>query len=472
VIVIKFREGGVLKQKNGRIEADGLDLTKFYKVISQIKDPVINRILPFDSDVTKKVLEIQRQAREKTGEKDGSLELFVSVKFKEAGKIDSIVKQLNDDDEVELAYLSLDPADPPSSPDYSSYQKYLDPSPDGINARHAWSKKNGNGNNVAICDVEMGYALHEDLPTIINTGRPFSPSGPFGIDMRSVVNHGTNVQGVLYAKHNHTHGFPPHGIGVMGICPRSKGYFSLEDRRDPTTRHDAILDAIGVLQKGDVLLLECQWKEQGSSNAPIPVESDLYIFRLLTTVIRGQDLIVIEPAGTNGFGSGINLDDPTCTYGARPWQQTPPRPVLRPPWLSGDSSAIIVGGGERCNNYPQFDVRCTTSNFGSRVDCHAWGSGVYTTETQYDSAGVPTSDDYSLGGFGGTSSAGAIIAGAAACLQSRHILMKGHYASPALIRKVFREVSLGTPQSAADESANGHIGPMPDLGKVFSYLGL
>ena len=78
---------------------------------------------------------------------------------------------------VEAAYLIPKPVAPPSDLDYAKpgnatgnevtdpYQGYLDPAPDGIDARWAWLGMGGRGDGMRICDVEYDYnPNHADLP--------------------------------------------------------------------------------------------------------------------------------------------------------------------------------------------------------------------------------------------------------------------------------------------------------------------
>src|SRR3954468_19695543 len=45
-----------------------------------------------------------------------------------------------------------------------TFQGYLDPAPLGIDARYAWTRPGGRGENVRICDIEYNWNLtHNDL---------------------------------------------------------------------------------------------------------------------------------------------------------------------------------------------------------------------------------------------------------------------------------------------------------------------
>ena len=92
-----------------------------------------------------------------------------------------------------------------------------------------------------------------------------------------------------------------------------------------------------------------------------------------------------------------------------------------------DSGAIIVGAGQQ----PSSGVdrqREEFSSFGSRIDLQGWGSGVVTTGygDLYMAPDRPADPGlWYTGGFNGTSSAAAIVAGAVANLQSIALAQSG-----------------------------------------------
>lgn len=154
------------------------------------------------------------------------------------------------------------------------------------------------------------------------------------------------------------------------------------------------------------------------------------------------------------------------------------RVVSSPPGLTnwharGDSGAILVGAGSAdiCHD------RLLYSTYGSRVDMQGWGEKVTTLgrsnfQSSYDLNPDPTGDirqAYTTY-FDGTSSAGAMVAGAAAALQS----LAQYRPSPLNVRLTPGEMrdllkNTGIPQGQRGLPEN--IGPFPDLGAAALALG-
>jgi hypothetical protein len=110
-----------------------------------------------------------------------------------------------------------------------------------------------------------------------------------------------------------------------------------------------------------------------------------------------------------------------------------------------ESGAIMVGAAG--SSVPH--ERETRSNYGSRIDCYAWGENIDTLETT----------DYQID-FNGTSGASAIIAGAALAVQGMAETNLGYRLSPLQMRAILSDPALGTP--SADPPAD-RIGVMPNL---------
>jgi len=117
-------------------------------------------------------------------------------------------------------------------------------------------------------------------------------------------------------------------------------------------------------------------------------------------------IIVIEPAG-NG---NQNIDDVVS------------------------SGAILVGASKSSTL-----TRLQGTNFGNRVDVHAWGENVVTTgyATLYGNQSSTLNDDYT-DVFGGTSSSSALVAGAAACLQGIFYAYTGNKLTPVQMRNILK----------------------------------
>ncbi len=126
-----------------------------------------------------------------------------------------------------------------------------------------------------------------------------------------------------------------------------------------------------------------------------------------------------------------------------------------------DSGAIVVAAAS--SKLPH--TRIKYSNYGSRIDCFASGENVVTAGLYPRSSGLAT-NTYSAT-FGGTSSASAIIAGAAIAIQSITEAKYDFRISPMQMRNLLSSEMYGT------SSANGHrldkIGVMPDLKKIIDH---
>ena len=124
----------------------------------------------------------------------------------------------------------------------------------------------------------------------------------------------------------------------------------------------------------------------------------------------------------------------------------------------------MVSGCESDLNVSPAGTHRAVYNYGSRIDCYAWGEEAYST---YWSETAPTVfDDYRT--FGGTSAAGAIIAGAAILEQDMAKSKPGPYLQPAQLRALLSDRSNGT--SIVDGKGT-QVGVMPDLVKVGQKLG-
>ena len=244
-----------------------------------------------------------------------------------------------------------------------------------------------------------------------------------GIDY-AYKRHGNSVLGILVARHN--------TIGVAGIAPNAtvRTVSVFEEGTYVMQPSAAITYAANRMAAGDVLLIE----DQLGGVKPLELEP-LSLTAIKTAV--GNLLVVIEPAG-NG---GLPLDDQVTPGNQR---------ILRRHSRSFvDSGSIIVGA---CKG-PAPAVASGWSNFGCRVDCCASGDGVTTTD------GVAPWYTHT---FNGTSSASAIVAGAAAVIQGR---VKALGRTPLRSRQMRWVLKTYSASIAAGQPA---IGGVPDLGAVFT----
>ncbi len=380
-------------------------------------------------------------------------------------------KRLNDlPDELDLAYKELAASSPvspnPAGDSLFARQGYLTSGPAGINARSLWDL-GANGSGVAFIDLEMGwYLAHEDL-------RP-SLSVVFGENFEADADHGTSVLGIVWGKDSPpvTGGSGPLTGGILGIAPGVSSvqlvsrYHVAENSASEVAC--AIGHAIPLLNPGDVLLLEVQ-----KGSLPKPTEIDDLDFDAIRLAVS-RDIIVIEAAG-NG---GLHLDTISNVKGDRTLNSSP----------AFDSGAIMVGASRKIVENVSVSGRLEgrhsrhpNSNFGSRVNCYAWGEGIMTTTATY---GEPETEDpfasRYAGLFGGTSGASAIIAGAAILLQSRHEVKKGARLTNTNdprqnMRAVLSASDTGTRQKFFPVSATvltDPIGVMPEMSKIIGKLGL
>ena len=393
--------------------------------------PVIRAIPP------KELLELERKVARTELSLLHSLTSYWKLDIRHvAKKADQIVKVFNTLDEVDFAYRELEATDPvvnPADDPYNPSQNYQDPAPDGIDARWAWTQLNGEGAGVGFVDLEQGWFLsHEDYANK-------SPALLYG-DNRDGVgtyvgNHGTAVLGEVSADDN--------TVGVVGIAPSvsSVNVTSHWDAASSSSGNvaDAIVGALPALQPGDVLLLEIQ-------KGFLPTETDVADFDAIRLAVA-LGIIVVEAAGNGGF----DLDNYTDGGGNFV--------LSRASADFKDSGAIMVGAS--FSSLPH--NRIGFSNFGSRIDCYAWGENVTTAGYgDLDNGGGDKNRTYT-GTFGGTSSASPIVTGAAVILQGLYKANTPGRLSPARMRDLLSNPATGTAQGS---DIAGHIGVMPDLRSI------
>jgi len=394
------------------------------------------------------------------------LSVFYKIESPEE-KIDKLCESLLDQDVVEAAYVKppielpdhMSPmvpsavAPPAITPDFTGRQGYLDASPGGIDARHAWTIAGGKGAGIKIVDLEHGWQFsHEDLQ--VNSLGLLD-----GINSTS-TNHGTAVIGEIGGDEN--------GFGITGIAPEDKvGGVSWSSMSAST----AIRTAADSVNSGDIILLEghmagprhnFQLRPDQKGYIAIEWWSDMFA-AIQYAISRG--VIVIEAAG-NG---AEDLDD--SLYDIRP--SGFPSSWVNPFNTSNPSSrAVFVGAGApppgtHGRNSGPDRSRLDFSNYGSRIDVQGWGREV-TSAGYGDLQGV-TQDRWYTDNFGGTSSASPIVTGAVACLQG----IKKARGEPLL---TFTEVinilrTTGSPQqNHPSRPVTQRIGNRPDLKEAIDSL--
>jgi hypothetical protein len=314
-------------------------------------------------------------------------------------------------------------------------QGYLQRAPGGIDAVFAWEQPGGGGQGQKFFDLERGWTLnHKDLVKqratlvhgqIVDSARP----------------HGTSVLGVVCGVDNDR--------GGAGVASKSISVSVVSSY--PGGRANAILAATDKLDLGGVLLIESQLPnlEVGEDTwlaMPIEaVEAEFDAIRQATA----KGITVVECAG-NG---GNNLDDFTGESGDH---------LLRRGVR--DSGAIIVGAANVRTSPTR--SRFFNSNYGGRVDCYAWGEDIDTADST-DTA--PFSVTSYTQTFRETSGAGAIIAGAALCIQGIVEASGGPRLDAFQMRDMLCNPSTGTP---SHKPSTDRIGVMPNLRKIIENNGL
>lgn len=340
---------------------------------------------------------------------------------------EELARRLQALQDIDVAYVESGPAPPPSvnPADDTRFasQGYLTAAPDGIDAIWAWSFTDGD--DVGFVDLEQGWMLnHEDLATA-------------NITLISGLNqayqsHGTSVLGEVLAVDN--------TVGDVGIAPRAGGRVVSEWRNSTTfSTAAAILSAAQVMSRGDVLLIESQ-----TSPARLPRETEALTFDAIRHAIDNDHIVVVEAAG-NG---ATDLDA---------WTDTAGRHTLdRNSNDFRDSGAILVGAASSTAPH----ARLNFSNYGSRIDCYAWGENIDTLDGASTSAYT--------GGFNGTSGASPIVAGAAVLINCWKKRQSGAHAYASEdMRDLLGDTALNT---ASANPASDRIGVMPNLRAIFESL--
>jgi len=347
---------------------------------------------------------------------------YVAVEARDDKTAAAIARALQQHGLVEEAYVEAGPVPPPVNPlddPRSANQGYLDAAPGGIDARWAWSVTSGFG--VGFVDLERGWTLnHEDL-----AGASISVISGVNQDFHG---HGTAVLGEVIAVDNQR--------GGIGIAPAA-GCRVVSQWRTTTTYSTAaaILSAGQAMSRGDVLLLEAQTSFGGLQNLPVEVEP--VVFDAIRHVVD-LGIVVIEAAGNGGH----DLD--TFVNAAN-------RRVLnRGSNEFRDSGAIMVGAASSNAPHGRLGFSC----HGSRIDCYGWGENIDTTGDGWQGN---ASNSYTTG-FGGTSGASPIVAGAAVLLQSWRKSRGPVYGPETLRNMMSGPVNVPSANPAIDR-----IGVMPNL---------
>lgn len=377
-----------------------------------------------------------------------SLTAYWRIDVRQEDDAETLRSALHGMPEINIAYHETEVRDAATGTEditsniYERDQHFLDAAPSGIGARDVWKKQNGEGHDVRVIDLEGGWILaHEDLPgPQLLYGSNGCDDPNFGGD------HGAAALGIVGGVNN--------DLGIIGVAPRiaSLNVVSHYDAAKKTALHvaDAIDAAAKHLRPGDILMLEVQRFHEKKA-LPTEIESaDLHAIRHAVA----QGVIVIEAAGNSGF----DLDSWSDPTGQHTLDMNAPGHTDSGAIVVGSSYATVVrdpGGFEGHRRY-------YTSNYGSRVNNYAWGEQIYTTG--YGTiAGTSGATNSYTASFGQTSGATAIIAGAAALVQSWYKGAHGEPLTPEAMRATLSNAETATPQAMSGE---GTVGVMPDLAAI------
>ncbi|HEY6137008.1 MAG TPA: S8 family serine peptidase [Thermoanaerobaculia bacterium] len=395
-IAVKFQEGTGIRYRGQRFVANArqadADAAAATEIVAQ--NAAVTRVRPLFTLDEDRLAQLRSAGEARSGRKLADLSLYYRIDVRPgttSAAMADTVAALNALPSVETAYVPImsrpAAADiPPTTPLLESQQAYLDSaSTGGIDARYAWTIPGGKGQNVKIVDVENGWrTTHEDLPALFYN---------YSAGSLASASHGAAVLGILGAVDN--------AYGMTGIANQAQlGIDSVGGATD-TEIADSIVRATAAVGVGGIVLIEQELIVSlygapcGCIGCAAPVEySNACYDAVLAATSTGR--IVIEPAG-NG-GQDLDLS---------------PLPQFKDP--AKNSGAIMVGAKESGTS----TQKTCFSNYGGRVDVNSWGWNVASLGFGDLFRTYPASDpnqEYTAT-FSGTSSASAIIAGAAAAAQ-------------------------------------------------------
>jgi hypothetical protein len=435
-VVVKFREGNRVRFNGGQLSGiSGPQAAVFENLLREIgiAGTAIRRL----HNRPEAELDAERDlAQRRSGRELADLNHYYVLNLPQGVNAAEVANRLNALDFVEFAEPAPRPAPPPfdispPTPDFTSFQGYRNPVPQGIGVPDPSAFPGTDGAGVSFADVEYSWQLdHEDLELpsnrIVNVGS--TPSDPF-----NDTDHGTAVLGAIVGERNI--------YGVTGIAPAAVALLAPANTILGYNPAGAISAATGRLSAGDVIVIEQQYSVCGTSNyGPLEVLQPVYDAVSTATALG---IIVVAAAG-NG---NVNLDAASCGGLFN-------RSVR-------DSGAIIVGAGASSDH-----SRLSFSSYGSRVDVQGWGENVTTTGYGYAFNPDDIRQRYT-NSFGGTSSATPIVSGAVLSIQGRLKTCGRPVATPASMRQML--VTNGTPQGTA---TSGHIGPLPRIPDALAALGV
>ncbi len=339
--------------------------------------------------------------------------------------LDEIIKILKQHPDIEYVQkIPKLPVQPPNiTPDLTRHQHYLKTPKiksneiNGLGIIDAWNK-NAYGQGIQVADIEWDFDLsHPDL--LANNITPLFPL----TEKTDQADHGTAVAGLIMGKKD--------GKGITGLAYKLDMFYAISELS--SGRIEAIIASKQKLHAGDIVLYEMQTVCE--HHAYVPADYEMHIWEATRTLTEAG-IIVIMAAG-NG---GVDLDLPFYdSYRQR-----------------SDNHSIRVGAGS-----PYTLNRLPFSTHGSPIHVQAWGEDV-TTAGYGDLFHGDGNNKYTAN-FSGTSSACALVAGAAAVIQSWYKDKTNTVLTPIEMRELL--IKTGT-----YPSLNEKIGPLPNVNNAILHL--
>ena len=339
--------------------------------------------------------------------------------------LDEMIKVLQQHPDIEYVQtIPIQPIEPPNiTPDFTQYQQYLNMPEktininkiNGLGISEAW-KQEAYGQGIQVADIEWDFNLsHHDLST-----DNITPLLPFN-EKTSQADHGTAVAGLIMGKKD--------GKGITGLAYKLDMFYAISELT--CGRIDAIIASKRILHAGDIVLYEMQTICE--HQAYVPADYEMHIWEA-TRALTDAGIIVIMAAG-NG---GVDL------------------PAYESYRQRHDNNSIRVGAGS-----PYTLNRLPFSTHGSPIHVQAWGEDVATAG--YGDLFRSDDNHTYTANFSGTSSASALVAGAAAVIQSWYKDHTNSVLTPIQMRDLL--IRTGT-----FPLLNDKIGPLPNVNNAILYL--
>ena len=431
-IQVKFIEGSDVSLANGLVDANpmqfadakGLNLEE----INVLVEDAIEIQSTFAGD-RERFRQYKTIGEARSGTIGPDLGLWFNVRFHgDRAALADKLNALNSSAVIEIAHPvpRVEPATcfVPGTPDFTGLQGYLYDTPLGLDAPAAWALPGGRGAGMKFIDIERNwFRTHEDF----DQDNFFFSNNVTNAGVST--NHGTAVLGEVIGVDN--------GFGVVGFASDAQwGTVAYPTAEWPLVA-DYFMVAAEALDPGDVWLIEIQMFPAGLGATPMEYLQANY--DAIWTSSWALDVVCVE-AGANG---SQNLDSAAFdNLFDRNFR---------------DSGAILVAAGR-----PTSLTAESFSNYGSRMDAHAWGSEIVTTgygDLQNGGLAIQYTAD-----FGGTSGASPMVVGAVLCLQGILKAETGTILNPIDIRQIITDS--GTPHT----DSNRDIGPRANIAAAIDLL--